>query len=60
MCGSVKTDRRKELCGRPEAPWHEEDHQVWDRILRERMYGCDGVKSHKTLVVFYNSAVDRK
>ena len=37
-------DRRKEVRGRVEAPGDEKDHQIWDCLLGERMYGSDGMK----------------
>lgn len=44
MRRGAQVDRRKEVCGRAEAPGHEKDHKVWDLLLGEGMYGRNGVK----------------
>ncbi len=36
-----------EVCGRAETQGYEKDHQVWDRVLRERVSGDDSVKYDK-------------
>ena len=43
MQRGTQADRGKEVRGRTEAPGDEKNHEVWDCLLGERMYGSDGL-----------------